>query len=57
MSRTSLKYILSLLSVKNRDFSVFVSGASKIEKERILKRAANRAIEQQRQILEGFTTA
>jgi len=57
MSRTSLKYILSLLSVKNRDFSVFVSGASKIEKERILKRAADRAIEQQRQILEGFTAA
>lgn len=57
MSRTLFKHILNLLSVKNRDFSVFVSGTSKIEKERILKRAADRAIEQQRRTLEGFPAA
>jgi hypothetical protein len=57
MIKKICKYIAELLTFQRRDFSVFVSSASKYEKERVLKQAADRAIEQQRQIIETAATA
>jgi len=56
MSKVALSYVLSLFSTQTRDFSVFVSDTSKHEKERLLRLAANRAIKQQRRMLEEFSS-
>ena len=53
----SLKQYEKPVIAPTRDFSVFVSNTSKLEKERILKRVADRAIKQQRRILESYLAA
>jgi hypothetical protein len=47
MSKTAISKIMDLFRVTQRDFSVFVSDTPKVQKEKALKRAADRAIEQQ----------
>ncbi|PIQ70678.1 hypothetical protein COV88_02865 [Candidatus Saccharibacteria bacterium CG11_big_fil_rev_8_21_14_0_20_41_19] len=55
--KLSLKQYEQPISAPTRDFSVFVSNTSKLEKKRILKRVADRAIKQQRRILESYLIA
>lgn len=47
--------ILKFLIPKSYDFSVFVSHTSKIEKEKALQKAADKAIKSQRQVIEAAT--
>lgn len=54
MSSKAVTRILSIFGTHaTRDFSVFVSSSPKAQKERLLKRAADKAIIDQRKIVEA----
>jgi hypothetical protein len=42
---------MTILTPKSADFSVFVSDSSKIQKQKTLKRAADKAMREQRKVI------